>query len=122
ALLEDVAAETPEAGDAVGEVDLLRFLEFLPLRRRHHGRAHGDDVLVIEALVLDRRYQLAAHAHHREAADLEVQIRGAAFDRNLQQIVDMYAVKRPGLPPAHEAPLRRRGRRSAIREYRRSRR
>ena len=33
ALLEDVAAETAEPGDAVGEVDFLRLLELLPLRR-----------------------------------------------------------------------------------------
>ena len=50
ALLEDVAAEAAEAGHAVGEVDFLRFLELLPLRGGHDGGAHGDDVLVVEAL------------------------------------------------------------------------
>ena len=39
ALLEDVAAEAAEAGHGVGEVDLLRLLELLPLRRGHDGRA-----------------------------------------------------------------------------------
>ena len=34
ALLEHVAAEAAEAGHAVGEVDLLRVLELLALRRR----------------------------------------------------------------------------------------
>ena len=34
ALLEDVAAEAAEAGHAVGEVDFLRVLELLALRRR----------------------------------------------------------------------------------------
>src|SRR5437762_8554232 len=42
ALLEDVAAEAAEPRHAVGEIDFLRLLEFLPLRGRHHRRAHRD--------------------------------------------------------------------------------
>ena len=45
----------PRPGDAVGEVDFLRFLELLALRRRHDRRAHRDDVLVVEPLLLGRR-------------------------------------------------------------------
>ena len=90
ALLEDVAAEAAEARHAVGEVDFLRFLELLALRRRHDRGAHRDDVLVVEPLLLGRRHQRAADAHHREAADLEVQVRGAVFDRDLQEIVDVH--------------------------------
>ena len=57
ALLEDVDAEAPEARHAVGEVELLRLLEFLTLRRRHDRRAHRHHVVVLEALVLDDRHQ-----------------------------------------------------------------
>ena len=81
ALLKDVAAEPAEAGDAVGEVDLLRVLEFLALAGRHHRRAHRDDVLVIEPLLVGRGHEHAAHAHHRVAADLQVQVGGAASRR-----------------------------------------
>jgi hypothetical protein len=47
---------------------------FLPLRGGHHGRAHGDDVLVVELLLFGRGLQHTAHPHHREAPDLQVQI------------------------------------------------
>ena len=93
ALLEDVAAETAEPGDAVGEVDFLRFLELLALGRRHHRGADRDDVLVVEPLVFGGRGELAADAHHRVAADLDVQVGRAVVDGNLQKIVDMHGVR-----------------------------
>ena len=58
ALLEDVAAETAEPGDAVGEVDFLRFLELLALGRRHHRGAHRHDILVVEPLLFGGRGEL----------------------------------------------------------------
>ena len=80
----------PRPGHAVGEVDFLRLLELLALRRRHDRRAHGDDVLVVELLVLGGRHERAAHAHHREAADLQVQVGRAALDGDFQEIVDVH--------------------------------
>ena len=95
ALLEDVAAEPAEARDAVGEVDFLRLLELLPLRRRHHRRAHGDDVLVIELLVFEiAGVERAAHAHHRIAADLQVEVGRPALDRDFQKVVDVHQLAR----------------------------
>ena len=45
---------------------------------------------MIELLLFGDRRQVAVDAAHREAADLEVQVRGALFDRELQQIVDVH--------------------------------
>ena len=90
ALLEDVAAEAAEPGDAVGEVHLLRLLELLPLRRRHDRGAHSDDVLVIEPFVFNRGCQYPAHAHHRVTADLEMQIGRPAVDGDFEEIVDVH--------------------------------
>ena len=80
ALLEDVAAEAAEPGHAVGEVDLLRVLEPLAVRRRHDRRGHLDQILVIELAARRDRHELAVDARHREAADLEVQVGGALVD------------------------------------------
>ena len=52
ALLKDVDAEPAQAGHAVGQVDFLGVLELLGVDLRHDRRAHGDDVFVVEALVL----------------------------------------------------------------------
>ena len=106
ALLEDVDAEASQARHAVGEVDFLRFLELLPLRRRHDRRAHRDDVFVVEAFLFGRRQQRAADAHQREAADLQVQVGCAALDGDFQEIVDMHAMA--GVPIAWSAAARAR--------------
>jgi hypothetical protein len=84
ALLEDVAAEAAEAGDAVGQVHFLRVLELLPLRRRHDRRRHLHEVLVIELLLVADRRQVPVDAGHGIAADLEVQVGSAFFDGGLQ--------------------------------------
>src|SRR5205814_6410303 len=80
ALLEHVAAEPPEAGDAVREVDFLGVLELLALDRRHHRGAHGDDVFVVETRLHACWLERAAAPYHRLAADLDVQIRRSTLD------------------------------------------
>src|SRR5262249_15684232 len=82
--------EAAESWDAVREVDFLRFGEPLPLRRRHDRGAHRHHVVGVELAVLGRGHELPAHAHHRVAADLDVEIGGAGFDGNLQQIVGVH--------------------------------
>src|SRR5207245_1572770 len=74
----------------------------LPLRRRHDGGAHGDDVVVVELLFFVHRHERAADAHHREGADLQVQVRRPALDGDLEQIVNVHG-RRPSA--ASEARL-----------------
>ena len=90
ALLEDVAAETAQARHAVREVDLEAVLEFLALLRGHHRGGHPDGVLVREPGIFVRRNEVAAHPHHRVAADLQVKVRGSRLDGELQQFVDVH--------------------------------
>ena len=90
ALLEHVAAEPAEARNAVGEIDVLRVLELLPLTGRHDGRRDGHRVVVIEPSIGGRGHEVAADPHHRIAADLQVQVRGAVLDGDLEQIVHMH--------------------------------
>ena len=90
ALLEHVAAEPAEAGNAVGQVDFLRVLELLALRRRHDRGGHLDQVLVIELLLVAHRHQVPVDAGHGVAADLQVQVGRAFFNRELQQIIDVH--------------------------------
>ncbi len=82
----------PRPGDAVGQVDFLRVLELLALRGGHDRRGHLDEVLVIELLLVGDRREVPVDAGHRVAADLEVQVGGALFDGELQQVVDVHAV------------------------------
>ena len=51
ALLEGVAAEAAESGDAVGEVDLVMFLETFAMGRGQDSGCHGQHVFVIETLL-----------------------------------------------------------------------
>ena len=90
ALLEHVAAEAAQARHAVGEVDFLRVLEALALGGGHDRRRHLHEVLVVQPLLLGDARQPPVHAHHREAADLQVQVRGAFVDGEFQQVVDMH--------------------------------
>ena len=105
ALLEDVAAEAAEPGHAVGQVDFVVVLELLAVSGGHHGRRHGDHVSWSSRLSSEGRRQRAADAHHREAADLEVQVGGAVVDGDFQEVVDMHVSLldyRP-LPPTNAA-------------------
>src|SRR5438105_325900 len=92
ALLERVAAEAAEAGDAVGEVDLAVLLELFPVPGRQDRRGNRDHVVVVEPLVFSRRHKRPADAHHGVAAGLQVKVGGPAFDSNLQKVVDVHAV------------------------------
>ena len=97
ALLEHVAAEAAEAGHAVGEVDFLRVLELLPLRRRHDRRGHLDQVFVVEQLLVVHGGQVAVDAGHGVAADLQVQVGRALFDGRFQQVIDVHGSSSGGL-------------------------
>ena len=44
----------------------------------------------VEPLLFGGGHQRAADPHHRVAADLQVQVGGAAFDGNLQEVVDVH--------------------------------
>ncbi len=90
ALLEDVGAEPAEAGDAVGEVDLLGLPELLDVLRPHDRAGHRLGVRAVEALLVGRHDQRAVDPHHRIAADLQVQVGRAAGDGRLQQVIDMH--------------------------------
>ena len=50
ALLEDVAAETPEAGHAIGEIDFGIRAELIGVVAREHRRRHRFGVASLEPL------------------------------------------------------------------------
>ena len=109
ALLEDVAAEAAEPGDAVGQVDFLRLAEFfLVLGREEHAR-HRFGVVAVEPLFLGGDEQCAIDPHHRVAADLEVQVGGSGRGGYPQEIIEMHA------PTAVSSGERRAKRKSASR-------
>ena len=81
----------PEPGHAVGEVDFLAVLELLALLRGHHRGAPSPTTSSWSSRLSSvAGISVAAHPHHRVAADLQVQVRGAALDGDLQQIVDVH--------------------------------
>ena len=90
ALLEGVAAEAAEPGHAVGEVDFVLFLEALAVAVGSTAAAMASMSSWSSRLSSEAGISGAADAHHRVAADLAVQVGGARFDRNLQQIVDVH--------------------------------
>ena len=90
ALLERVAAEAAQAGDAVGEVDLVVLLELVAVADRQHRGRHRDHLLVLEPLVFQGGHEAATHPHHGERADLQVQVRSAAVDGDFEQVVDVH--------------------------------
>src|SRR6185503_6450183 len=56
---------------------------------REHRRRERHHLLVVEAVVFAGRGEAAAQPEHRVAADLQVQVGGAALDGNFEQIVDV---------------------------------
>ena len=92
ALLEDVDTEPADARDAVGEVDFLRLAELLALFGGEQKAGHRLGVGPIEPLFFGRDRQRAVHAHHRIAADLEVQVGRAAGDGRLEEVVYMHVL------------------------------
>src|SRR5580704_8146047 len=89
ALLENVDAETSEAGDAVGHVELGGFLELLLLAIGHHAEGHGEHFFRRDARHVAERIQDAVNAKIGVVADFQVQVGGAAFDSAAQQIVNI---------------------------------
>ena len=57
----------------------------------------ADQVVDVEALLLGRRDERPADAHHRVGADLDVQVGGAVFDGNLQEVIDVHGLLSIGL-------------------------
>src|SRR5580658_3871485 len=89
ALLENVDAETAEAGDAVGHVQFGGFLELLLLAIGHHAEGHGKHFFRRDARHVAERIQDAINAEIGVVADFQVQVGGAAFDCASQQIVNI---------------------------------
>jgi len=90
ALLEDVAAEAPEAGHRVGDVDLEVVLEFFLLAGGHDRERHGDGVFLHEPLHIHQRDQLAVHPDDRVRTDFQMQVRRLPLDRDLEKVVDVH--------------------------------
>ena len=59
---------------------------------RQDGVGHRDHVFVVESPVGRGRRERAADPHHRDTADLQVQVRGPGFDRDLQEVVDVHVL------------------------------
>ena len=92
ALLKSIAAESAEAGHAVGEIDLVIVLEALAVGRRQDRGGHGDHVFMIEALIGNGRHERASDPQHRIASDFQVQVRRAVLDGDFQEVVDVHPV------------------------------
>src|SRR5687768_8518080 len=92
ALLKRVAAEPAETGHAVGEIDLVVVLELLAVAGREDRGGHRHHILVIEPFLFGGRSQRAADPHHRVAAHLQVEVRGAALNGNFQEVIDVHAL------------------------------
>jgi hypothetical protein len=95
ALLESVAPEAAEARHAVCEVDLVVVSKLVAVTGGKDRRCHGDDVFVLETAILGCGNQSPADPHHRVRPDLDMKVRGAALNGNLQQIVDVHATGWP---------------------------
>ena len=68
ALLKDVHAEAPQAGDPVGHIQFGGFFELLLLAVRHHAEGHVQHVFSGDARLVGERNQLAIHAEIRVVA------------------------------------------------------
>ena len=88
ALEVDVDAEAREAGDRVGDVDLALRLEVLLLLGGEDAVEHPLRVLGAEAGELVEALEAAVDADDGLGADRDVQVRGAAHDNLLEQVVD----------------------------------
>ena len=84
ALLERITAEAAEARDAVREVDLVVVSKLVAVPGGEHGRRHGDDILVLEPALFGCGNQGPADPHHGVSPDLDVEVRGAPLNGNLE--------------------------------------
>ena len=89
-LLEDVAPEAAEVGHVVRDVDLEVVLELFLLPGRHDREGHRDRVFLHQAAHVCQRDERSVDADDGKGANLQVEVRRLALDRNLQQIVDMH--------------------------------
>src|SRR5262249_34833856 len=101
-LLEDVDAEAPQSGHAVGQVDLVAVLEPLALVLVHDPEGHARHLLGWEALAVLQGDQRAIHPEHRGKAGLEVDVARPAAERDLEDLVDSQAL--PSLAPPVGSP------------------
>jgi hypothetical protein len=99
--------QPPQTGHGVGDVDLELVLEALLLARIHHREGHRDRVFLHQPLDLGQRKEGAVDPQHGMAADLEMEIGGFPFDRDLEQIVDVHSLPPSTAPFIRPAPPQR---------------
>ena len=83
---------------AIGEVDLASLLEALLLERIHDREGHLLDVLGHQPLAVLERNQRPVDPEHRGQPRLEMDVRSAALERDLEDLVELHAV--PSVLPA----------------------
>jgi hypothetical protein len=88
ALLKDVDAEAPQAGHAIGHVQLGRLLELLLLAVGHHAEGHGEHLFRSDAGHLGLADEGAINAHVGMITDLQMEVRGLLFYGATQQFIN----------------------------------
>ena len=88
ALLEHVDAEAAQARDAVGHVQLGRFLELLLLAVGHHAERHGEHFFRSDARNVGQRRERAVDAQTGMVADFQMEVGRLGFNGAAQKIVD----------------------------------
>ncbi len=79
----------PEAGDAVGHIQLGGLLEFLLLPVGHHAEGHGKHLFRRYARNVVERVQRAVDAKIRVIADLQVQVGRALVYGATEKVVNI---------------------------------
>ena len=90
ALLEDVDAEPAQAGNAVGEIELVLRLELFLLVVVHDAERHPRDLFRRKAACIFEGHQVSVDAEHRRQTRFEVDVGGAAAQRHLQNLVQLH--------------------------------
>jgi hypothetical protein len=90
ALLEYIAAEAAQSGDAVRKIHFLSLAEALEMLGLEDDAGHLLRVSALETFFLGRDDQRPVDPHHRIAADFQVQIGRTARDSGLEEIVDVH--------------------------------
>src|SRR5215204_215445 len=65
ALLENVYAETAEAGNAVSDIDLVYLFKMLLLPVRHHRERHFERLVLIQLCSTGHRLEFTVDTDHR---------------------------------------------------------
>ena len=87
-LVVDAAAEAPEPGQAVGQVDVEVLGQPLPLEIGHQL---GGELLAVDGRqpgIRGQGRERPVDADHGIVAGLEVKVRGVPFNRDLQEFID----------------------------------